>query len=76
MALVKPYVDDKVQNTDIEFDWKNIVQIPSKVQNINSSMLSVEKTAFTMKAKTKSLSTELKTTQALVIMLLISILMK
>ena len=76
IALVKPYVDDKVQNTDVHFDWKNIVQIPSKVQNINTSMLSVEKSTFTMKAKTKSLTTELKTTQALVIMLLISMMMK
>lgn len=76
VALVKPFVDEKVSKTDIDFDWSHILQIPSKVQNINSAMLSVEKSAFSMKAKTKSISTELKTTQILVIILIISIMMK
>lgn len=76
IALVKPFVDEKVSNTEIDFDWSNILQIPSKVQNINSAMLSVEKSTFSMKAKTKSISTELKTTQILVIILIVSILFK
>lgn len=76
IALVKPFVDEKVSNADIDFDLSNILQIPSKVQNINSAMLSVEKSTFSMKAKTKSISTELKTTQILVIILIISIMLK
>lgn len=76
VALVKPFVDEKVSSTEVDFDWSHVLQIPSKVQNINSAMLSVEKTTFSMKAKTKSISAELKTTQILVIVLIVSIMMK
>lgn len=73
IALIRPYVDEKVNTSNIEFDLTNLMQIPSKVQNINSSIISVEKSALSMKAKTDSIATELKVTKILVILLLIAI---
>lgn len=73
IALVRPYVDEKVNTSDIEFDWTNLMQIPSKVQNINSAIISVEKSTLSMKAKTDSMATELKATKILVLLLLLAV---
>lgn len=75
LEYIKPYVVEKITDTNINFDGRitSIIEIPSKVKNMNKSIISIEKTSYTMMAKTKSINKKMKQTQGIIYILLLYI---
>ena len=72
MQLLKPYISDKITSADIassiNFDsaMADIIEIPVKVRNMNASVLAIEKSTYSMTAKTKNLKAEVRNLQLIV----------
>jgi len=72
MQLIKPYISNKITSADIasniNFDsaMADIFEIPSKVRNMNASVLSIEKSTYSMKAKTQNLKADVRNLQIIV----------
>jgi predicted unusual protein kinase regulating ubiquinone biosynthesis (AarF/ABC1/UbiB family) len=73
IAYLKPYVETKLNNTNINFDgaMNDIFEVPSKVKNINSSILSIEKSTIGIAAKTRQLRNEFKYMQLIFILMML-----
>ena len=65
LAYIQPYVEDRLSDSSINLEGAltNIIEIPSKIKNMNSSIISIEKTAYSMKAKTKTIKRDVQQTQ-------------
>jgi predicted unusual protein kinase regulating ubiquinone biosynthesis (AarF/ABC1/UbiB family) len=65
LAYIQPYVEDRLSESSINLEGTltNIIEIPSKIKNMNSSIISIEKTAYSMKAKTKTIKRDVQQTQ-------------
>ena len=65
LSYIQPYVEDRLEESSINIEGAltNIIEIPSKIKNINSSIISIEKTAYSMKAKTKTIKRDVQQTQ-------------
>lgn len=66
---VKPRVETKLKSVDLRFDgaFIDFLEVPSHVRNINSAMLSIEKSTYSMRARTSSMSNEIRHTQFLLL---------
>ena len=67
LKYIQPYIENKLSTSNLNFDTaiSNMIEMPTKINNINSSILSIEKTTYSMKAKTKKMKNDMKQTQAL-----------
>lgn len=65
LSYIQPYVEDRLSGSSINLEgtFTNIIEIPSKIKNMNSSIISIEKTTYSMKAKTKTIKRDVQQTQ-------------
>lgn len=67
LKFIKPYIENKV-DSPISLDGvlTNIVELPSKIKNMNTSILEIEKTSYSTRNRTKLIKQDLRQTQWLV----------
>ena len=80
IETLRPYVESKITSSDIssninfEGAMTDILEIPAKVRNINASILTIEKSTYSMTAKTKNLKEDVRNLQIIVGMFMFYIL--
>jgi predicted unusual protein kinase regulating ubiquinone biosynthesis (AarF/ABC1/UbiB family) len=80
IETLRPYVESKITSSDIssninfEGAMADILEIPAKVRNINASILTIEKSTYSMTAKTKNLKEDVRNLQIIVGMFMFYIL--
>lgn len=69
LKYIQPYVENKLSDSNINLDGvlTNIIELPAKVKNINSSILSIEKTTYSMKARTKTIKRDMQQMQTIML---------
>lgn len=67
LKFIKPYLEKKI-DSPISLDGilTNIVELPSKIKNMNTSILEIEKTTYSTRNRTKLIKQDLRQTQWLV----------
>ena len=67
LKYIQPYIENRISTSDFNFGTtvSNMIEMPAKINNINTSILSIEKTTYSMKAKSNKMKSDMKQTQAL-----------
>jgi len=75
LKIIKPYLEEKVDNNitlgSLSGVLEEIVEIPSKIKNMNTSIIEIEKTSYSTRNRTKLIKKDLKNLQFLVFCIII-----
>lgn len=67
LKFIKPYIEKKIDSpVSLDGILTNIVELPSKIKNMNTSIIEIEKTTYSTRNRTKMIKRDLRQTQYLV----------